>query len=78
MAERFMPGQEAHQQLAALVAFYFGAQLRCTVSVHVTSSAILTLGHQQPAALGQGTRLNRVARTGDFRIDLRLHEEGST
>ena len=74
-AERFMPGCDAHQQLAALVAFYFGAQLQCSVSVHVTRSGILKIGREQQTALGRGTWLNREARTGDFRIDLRLNQE---
>ncbi|WP_191488354.1 type VI secretion system baseplate subunit TssG [Pseudomonas sp. FEN] len=74
IAEPFLPGGDSHRQLAALVAFYFGAQLQCGVSVHVTRSAILKIGREQHTALGQGTWLNREEHSGDFRIDLRLHD----
>ncbi|NWD77727.1 type VI secretion system baseplate subunit TssG [Pseudomonas gingeri] len=78
IAKGFMPEEDSHRQLAELVAFYFGAQLQCSVSVHVTQAKETKIGSQQPSALGQGTWLLRKPRQGDFRIDLRLNEEGDT
>jgi type VI secretion system protein ImpH len=76
-AKTFMPGQAPHQQLAALVAFYFGGELDCTLSLHFKQSEPLQLGLPRQPALGLGTRLNRETQTGDFRVDLRLQSEGA-
>jgi type VI secretion system protein ImpH len=78
VAETFMPGQPPHEQLAALVAFYFGGELDCTLSLHFEQSEPLQLGLPRQPALGLGTRLNRETQTGDFRVDLRLQGEGAT
>lgn len=79
VVERFLPGKPAYEQLCALVGFYFGADLQCTLRLHFDQSEPLLLRHAdtKQAKLGLGTWLNRTARMNNYSIDLRLPAQGA-
>lgn len=76
-ADSFMPGRLSHRQLAALVSFYFGAELHCELRIHVDKSDIQRLGLVHQPGLGQGSWLNREVRKGHYWIDVSLGKNGA-
>ncbi|GAB7528385.1 type VI secretion system baseplate subunit TssG [Pseudomonas sp. 3A(2025)] len=77
--DSFMPHGDAHRELAALVRYYLGADLHCSLRVYLQRSERLHLGrlHGPQPGLGLGSRLNREPRDGAYCIDLELTGEGA-
>lgn len=73
-AEPFLPGNAAHLQLAALVSFYFGADLVCTLRLHFSQTGPVVLHKGEPPRLGWSSWLNRQVQPGKFSIDLPLQQ----
>ena len=72
-ASRFLPGGEAHGQLASLASFYFGPDMDCALSLLIDGAAPLTLDRQRGTRLRWNTGLRLKASTGVYRIDTCLH-----
>lgn len=69
----FLPGGEAHAQLASLAGFYFGPDLDCTLHLLVNGAAPLSLARGHGPRLGWNTGLQQQATSAVQRIETRLH-----
>lgn len=72
-AEPFLPGGEAHRQLAGLAALYFGPDLDCALRLLVKGSRPLALDRRAPPRLNWNGGLRRQADSDIRRLDTRLH-----
>lgn len=77
-AEPFLPGNAGHLELAALVSFYFGADLLCTLRLHFTRADPCVLRRERQPRLGWSSGLNRDTHYGAFSIDLPLQQQAMT
>ncbi|WP_434155560.1 type VI secretion system baseplate subunit TssG [Pseudomonas sp. JZ134] len=75
--QAFLPTGPAHRQLKALLAFYFGPDLDCTLDIAVRGGYPLHLGRAHPIKVGQGAWLDRGPSEQERLIRLRLSREGS-
>jgi len=68
----FLPGGEAHRQLAALAAFYFGPDLDCKLRLLISETSALSLNRLAPPRAGWDSWLERQPKRQLRRIDSRL------